>query len=115
MPVIPSTKITSVGAAAVTETTLTGTDSFVYLDGITRFLILRNPTASAISPVIDGAGAVSEYLPGVGNVATASGFAVGSIAAGAVVAVDLASIRSYLKGDIAINTGTGLVAILASV
>lgn len=115
MPVIPATKITSIGAVTATETTLNGTDSFVYIPGVTKFLILRNPTGSVISPVIDGDGSVSEYLPGVGSVATSAGFAVGSIAAGSVRIVDLDSVRGYLKGAIAINTGTGLDAILASV
>ena len=115
MPAIVSSKISSIGAVTATQTTLNGTDSFVYQYGITKYLILRNPTAGAISPVIDGGDAVREYLPGVGNVSTASGFSVGSIAAGAVTVVDLDAIRGYLKGAIAINTGTGLVAILASV
>lgn len=34
MPVIPATKITSIGAVAATETTLDGTDSFVYVPGV---------------------------------------------------------------------------------
>lgn len=115
MPVIPATKITSIGAVDATETTLNGTDSFVYVPGVTRFLILRNDSGGPLSPVIDGDGSVSEYLPGVGNVSTASGFAVGSIADGAIKVVDLTSISSYLKGAIAITSGTGLSAILASV
>lgn len=115
MPVIPATKFTSIGAVTATETTLDGTDSFVYVEGVTKFLILRNPTGSAISPVIDGDGAVAEYLPGYGNVPTAAGFAVGSIAGGATRVVDLSSISAFLKGNIAITTGTGLSAILASV
>lgn len=115
MPVIPATRITSIGAVTATETTLNGTDSFIYVPGVTRFLILRNDSGGALSPVIDGDGAVSEYLPGVGNVSTASGFAVGPIADGATKVVDLASISGYLKGAISINSGSGLTAILASV
>lgn len=115
MPAITATKITSIGAVTATETTLDGTDSFVYTEGLTKYLILRNPTVGALSPVIDGDGAVSEYLPGVGAVSTASGYAVGSIAAGAVAVVNLSAIRSYLRGAISITGGTGLVAILATV
>ena len=115
MPAIAATTISNNGTATVTETTLNGTDSFVYTQGVTKYLILRNATAGALSPIIDGNGAVSEFLPGVGSVATASGYAVGSIAAGVVKTINLDSIRSYLKGDIVITGGTGLVAILAAV
>lgn len=115
MPVIPATRITSIGAVTATETTLNGTDSFVYVPGVTRFLILRNDSGGPLSPVIDGDGAVSEYLPGVGNVPTSSGFAVGSIDDGATKVVDLSAISSYLKGAISITSGSGLAAILASV
>jgi hypothetical protein len=114
MPAIPATVFPSKGVATVTETVLNGTDSFVYTEGKTRFLILRNPTAGAISPVIDGDGAVSEYLPGVGDVSTATGRAVGSIPAAGVRVVDLKAISAYLKGTIAITSGTGLSAVLMS-
>ncbi|MGL5735603.1 MAG: hypothetical protein ACRCYS_12120 [Beijerinckiaceae bacterium] len=114
MPAISATVFPSKGVTPVLETTLNGTDSFAYVDGKSRFLILRNPTGSAISPVIDGDGAATEYLPGVGDVSTATGFAVGSIPAAGVRVVDLRSIRGYLKGAISINSGTGLVAVLMS-
>lgn len=113
MPVIAPTKITSIGTVTAVQTTLDGTDTFVYKDGVSKYLILRNPTEGALSPVIDGTDAVSQYLPGVGNVSTSAGYAVGSIAAGACVVVDLESIRGFLLGTIEVKTGTGLVAILA--
>ena len=113
MPVIaPTTVQTLSGSATLTQTTLNGTDSFVYVQGVSRYLVLRNPTAGALSPVIDGNGATSEYVPSIGTVATSGGFAVGSIAAGAVKIVDLHAISAYLKGDIAVTGGTGLVATL---
>lgn len=114
MPAIAATTFSNNGNTTVTETTLNGTDSFVYEQGVTKYLILRNATGGALSPIIDGDEATAEYLPGVGSVATSSGYAVGSIAAGVVKVVNLDSIRSYLKGDIAITGGTGLVAILAA-
>src|SRR6476659_146621 len=110
MAVVTPSAFPSKGRVTTTQVTLTGTDSFVYVDGKSRYLILRNPTAGALTPIIDGADASSEYLPGVGDVATTAGFAVGSIAAGAMAVVDLKAIRSYLKGAIAITGGTGLVA-----
>ena len=114
MPAITNTQFESTGKVTATQTTLNGTDSFTYTPGVTKYLILRNPTGGAISPVIDGDGATSEYLAGVGSITTSGGFAVGSIAAGAVSVVDLDAISAYLKGTIAINSGSGLVAILGT-
>lgn len=112
MPAITATSIASVGKAAVTETTLNGTDSLTYREGNKPILVMRNPTAGALSPVIDGDGATSVAVSGIGTVDTSTGYAVGSIAAGAAVAIPLITIREYLKGTIAITGGTGLVASL---
>jgi len=115
MPAITATNFGANGVTTVTETTLNGTDSFVLTAGRSKYLILRNPTGGAISPTIDGDGATSEYVPGLGTVTTSGGYAVGSIAAGAVKTVSLDSIAAYLKGTIAITGGTGLVAVLVNV
>ena len=114
MPAITATKFESTGSVVASQTTLNGTDSFIYVPGVTKYLVMRNPTGGSISPVIDGDGATTEYLVGVGHVNIAGGFAVGPIAAGAAVVIDLDAIRAYLKGTIAITSGTGLVAILGS-
>lgn len=114
MPAITATKFDSTGSVVTAQTTLNGTDSFVYVPGVTKYLMLRNPTVGSISPVIDGDGATTEYLVGVGHVNIAGGFAVGPIAAGDAVVIDLDAIRAYLQGTIAITSGTGLVAILGS-
>lgn len=112
MATIVPTKLSALADVAVTQTTLTGTDTFVYVPGRSRYLVFRNPTAGALTPIIDGDGATTEYLPRVGNVSLAAGFSFGSIAAGDIRAVDLKSIEAYLAGTIAITGGTGLVAIL---
>lgn len=114
MPAIAATNFGADGVSTVTETTLNGTDSFVYTEGKSRYLILRNPTGGAISPTIDGDGAVSEYLPGTGTIVTSGGLTVGSIPAGSVRTVNLQTRKSYLKGIIAITGGTGLVATLVN-
>jgi hypothetical protein len=112
MPTITATTLTGLGKRAVTLTTLNGTDSFVYDESKTPILILHNPTAGAISPVIDGNGGTTFSVPGIGSVDVSGGYAVGSIAAGACVAVPLVTIREYLRGTIAITGGTGLTAAL---
>lgn len=109
MPAIAATDMSGPLVRTVTQTTLNGTDSFTY-NGLRKpVLILRNPTAGALSPVIDGDGGTTVAVEGIGNVSVAAGYAVGSIAVGAVVAIPLDTIREYLRGTIAVTGGTGLV------
>lgn len=101
------------GGVALTQTTLTGTaDIFTYRQGTGQILILRNPTGGAISPIIDGDGGTTVGVEGLGIINVAAGFPVGSIAAGAAVAIPLDTIYQYLVGAISITSGTGLVASL---
>lgn len=110
MPAIVATSIKALGAIAVTETTLNGSDTLTYKRG--AILVLRNATAGSLTPVVDGAGATSTDSSGLGNVVTSSGYSLGAIAAAAVKTIRLDSISEYLKGVISINSGTGLVATL---
>lgn len=115
MATIAATTIDSTQAVSTTvvETVLTGTlDTFTYYPGIKQTLILRNPTAGALSPIIDGAGSSTESVKGIGQIDVSTGFAVGSIAAGAAKVIRTQDIASYLKGTIDITGGTGLVATL---
>lgn len=108
MATITRTNVSGSGRKTITETTLTGTaDTFSYGSG--DLLIMRNPTGGAISPTIDGDGGSTVPVSGVGDVSVSSGYAVGSIAAGAMVAIYLDTIAAYLQGTIAITGGTGLV------
>lgn len=111
MATITATDMTGSGARAVSVTTLTGTlDTFAYSSGKEPTLIFHNPTAGALTPVIDGDGASTVGVSGVGSVDISTGYAVGSIAAGDTVAIPLDTIRKYLAGTIAITGGTGLEA-----
>ena len=95
------------------ETTLTGTlDTFTFVRGVKQTLILRNPTAGALTPIIDGDGATTVAVVGIGSVDVSSGFSVGSIAVGGVKLIRTQDISHYLSGTIAITGGTGLVATL---
>lgn len=112
MATITPTYMTGSGQRTVTETTLTGTaDTFVfsYEPSKEKVLILNNVTAGALTPVIDGDGATTVSVGGVGAVDISAGYSVGSIGAGVVKAIPLNSIREYLAGTIAITGGTGLV------
>ena len=110
MPAIVATSIKALGAIAVTETTLNGSDTLTYNKG--AILVLRNATGGSLAPIIDGAGASSTDANGLGSVDTSGGYSMGAIAAAAVKTIRLDSISEYLKGVIAINAGTGLVATL---
>lgn len=107
MAVIAQTSMSGSGSRAVTETTLTTTNSMEYVVGGT--LILRNDTGAGVTGNIDGDGGTTVPVAGVGSVDVSSGYSTGSIAAGDAVAIPLDTIAAYLNGDIAV-TGTGLVA-----
>lgn len=110
MATIAATSMQGVGVRAKTRTTLNGTaDTFTYRAGRGDILVLHNPTGSTITPVIDGDGATTAEIQGLGVVTTSGGYAVGGIAAGAEVLIPLDSIAQYLKGVITINSGSGLV------
>jgi len=113
MATIIATNAQASGTIAVTETTLTGTaDTFTYKGSVNQLLILRNATAGALTPVIDGAGTTTIAIQGVGSIDLSAGYSVGSIAAGAVKCIYTDTISKYLVGAIAITGGTGLVATL---
>ena len=113
MATITRTTYPTSGNATLTETTLNGSsDTFSYTSGKGWTLILRNPTGAPISPTIDGDGGTTVSTGNLGTVDVSGGYAVGSIAAGAAVVINLDSISEYLKGTIAINSGSGLVAAL---
>lgn len=110
MAAIIATPLTGAVPYAVSETTLGASDTLTYKPG--ALLVLRNPTAGALSPVIDGADASTVNARGIGTIDISGGFAVGSIAAGDAVAIRLDKISEYLVGIITITGGTGLVAAL---
>ena len=112
MATIAATSMQGAGKRAVTLTTMTASDTLTYKPNKGQILILRNITAGALTPIIDGAGATTIPVQGVGSVDVSNGYAVGSIAAGAEVAIPLDTIRAYLVGVISITGGTGLSASL---
>ncbi|WYK06457.1 hypothetical protein DWF04_022740 [Cereibacter sphaeroides f. sp. denitrificans] len=112
MATITPTLMTGPGQRAMVETTLTSSNVFVYAPGTGQILILRNATAGALTPVIDGDGGTTFPVPGIGNVDVSGGYSVGSVAAGAVRAIPLDTISAYLQGAINISGATGMVASL---
>lgn len=114
MPNIAATKMDLFGSKAVAETILGASDTLTYKStaGASPVLVLRNPTAGALSVTIDGDGGGNVHVPGVGSVDVSGGKVIGPIAAGAVEAVSLHAIKEYLKGTVTLTGGDGLAAIL---
>lgn len=112
MALLNPTSLAGAGVRAVTELTLTASDTFVYDFGRPgSILYLRNPTGGALSPTITGSTASGSIaVSGYGVVSAAAGLAVGSIPAGQARVIPLDSIRLYLEGTITITGGAGLVA-----
>lgn len=111
MAAITPTSMIGAGVRAVTEVTLTASDTLAYDPGVPgSVLLLRNPTGGALSPTITGSLASSAIpVDGYGTVSAAS-YAVGSIPAGAARVIPLDSIKRYLEGVVTIAGGAGLVA-----
>jgi hypothetical protein len=112
MATIAATLMTGSGQRALVETTLGASNDFTYAPGGGQVLILRNATAGALTPVIDGADGTTIPVAGIGNVDVSAGYSVGSIAAGGVRAIPLDTISAYLQGVIDITGATGIVASL---
>jgi hypothetical protein len=112
MATIAATSMNGQGARTVTRTTLTSSDTFTYNASRSPVLILDNVTGGALTPNIDGAAGTTVPVAGVGSVSVASGLTLSSIAAGAQVAIPLATIEKYLQGVIAVTGGTGIKATL---
>lgn len=111
MATITKTSLGGPGQRPMTEVTLTASNVLTYEPGTGQILILRNPTGSAVSCVIDGADGTTVPAPGIGNVDVSMGYSVGAIPAGEVRLIPLDTISAYLQGAINV-TGTGLVASL---
>lgn len=87
----------------VTETALTGTDTFVYDASAT--LVLRNSTAGSVTVTLHGSTVTGTKLcEGGGTVPLASGVSI-AVAAGAIRSIKLGSIRDFLTGTIAVAGG----------
>lgn len=95
------------GAFTAAPTVLSADDTITVDTSRKQLLVLRNPTAGALTATIDGADGTTAVVPGYGVVSVAAGYGV-AVPAGAVRAVQLSTIALYLKGTVHI-TGAALV------
>lgn len=116
MPVLtPVNNVGGTGAKTLTGVTLDGSDTFTYNSGTVLYLV--NDSGGAVSPILDGDGVGDVPVSGIGEVDLSAGYAVGSIADGAFVRIELDTIREWLGGNgngVTINSGNGLLAYLAN-
>ena len=112
MVTIVPTLMTGSGQRTLTQTTLTPVNTFVYKPGTGQILILRNATAGALTPVLDGAGGTTVPVAGIGNVSVAAGFNAGSVAAAATIAIPLDTISAFLQGVITVTGCNNMIATL---
>jgi len=97
------------GVDALTFTTLTGTDDFVFDPLRTEILIMQNTTGSDVTVTIDGSGGTTENCPGIGPIDVSGGIQL-TVTANGSETIQLGTIRAYLQGDIALTGGTGVEA-----
>lgn len=110
MATITPTKMTGIEDRTINETTLGASDTLEFNASKDQILILRNETAGALTPNIDGDGATTVQVKGIGEVDVSAGFDFASVAAGEVVALPLNTISHYLSGTIALTGADGMVA-----
>ena len=92
MATITGTNIASAGAVTITETTMDGTDDFVYDANKSPVLILRNGSGGALTVTIDGSDATTVSCGGTPPIDISAGYSTGSIADGATVVITLSTI-----------------------
>lgn len=112
MATIAPTTLQGSGVRAVTETTLTASDTFTYLPNTGQMLIIRNTSGGSITVNIDGADGVQTPFQGVPAVNLQSGYFLAAMAVGVVRMIPLDSIAGFLQGVIAVSGGSGATAIL---
>lgn len=95
----------------VTRTTLTASDTLVYVFGGRQILSLVNGTGSPVVVTLTGSAPLSPTIPGLGTVSAAGGKAI-TVPANGVTLVDLDDISAYIAGAAAVAV-TGGVGVLA--
>jgi len=112
MATIVPTLMTGSGPRTLAPTTMTASNTFVYKPGTGQILMLRNATAGALTPILDGVGGTTVPVAGIGNVSVAAGFNAGSVAAAATIAIPLDTISAFLQGTINVMGCNNMIATL---
>lgn len=104
-------------AQNATVNTLTASDTLAYTPGKSMELELRNSTASPVVVTVRGSTATNVPVAGTGgatfDVSQGKEITVPGVI-GAVTRVPLDSLASYLKGNITVEDGVGVTAVVWS-
>ena len=76
MAAITPTNGAQVGAFAVTETTLTSSDTLTFAPAQKQLLVLRNDTGGSLTATIDGDAGTTVAVDGLGSVSVSAGLAI---------------------------------------
>lgn len=109
MAAISSINAGQAGVFSSPISTLTADDIITFKPSRKQMLLLTNTTAGALNVTIDGDGATTVAVPGLGNVSVAAGLAI-PLAAGESKAVVLSTINAYCKGVVHLLGGAGIKA-----
>ena len=104
-PVVLGSLVDFVDAPA---TTLTASDTLVYLPNKVQILLLENTTAGALSLTIDGADATTVNVPSIGPINVSTGKTIAVPATTGTKAITLSTISAYLQGVVTLSGAAGL-------
>lgn len=113
MAVIAITQNT-IGATALTRSTLTAADTLAYVKGQNMQMYLANNTAGSLTATLIGDAAPASYVvPGTGGALLSPAPSAGKaivVPAASSVEIALDDLSLYLQGNISVTGGTGLIA-----
>lgn len=109
MATIASTNINQDGSFAATVSTLTASDTITYQPN--QYILLQNDTVGSLTALIDGDGATSQQVAGIGSVDTSSGVSV-VVPAGSTKILNVNSRSAFFKGVVTISGAAGLKVIV---
>lgn len=99
------------GSYTCNESTLSADDTITIDTSKKQVLVLRNAGGSPLTCTVDGDGATSVAVPGLGVVTTSGGYAI-AVPAGESRAVHLSAISEYCKGVVHLLGASGMKATL---
>lgn len=100
------------GAATLTRTTMTASDTLAYVPGSGQVLVMANNTGAGITATFTGSVQPALNVPGYGGTVSVSAGKAVVVGANSTVYLELDSISGFLQGTVTITGGTGLIATL---
>ena len=109
MAAITGVNINQDGSFVATISTLTASDTITYQPN--QYILFQNDTVGSLTALIDGDGATSQQVAGIGSVDTSSGVSV-VVPAGSTKILNVNSRSAFFKGVVTISGAAGLKVIV---